>query len=109
MNKRATGSRSLLTVRASVVFLAPGFASSMSTLRENQTFSSVDNHYFRKFSLTDALIDLKANAKQSYHNARASITGYSKSDGGGAVMTIIALNTTVYLMWKILPTSFMIR
>lgn len=90
---RSSGASLVLLVAASAVERSPPAL----TLNKNQP------------SLTSVLNDLVEGVNQIYRNARAATAEQSKSRGSEAILNITAVNVSVFIMWRIMPTSFMIR
>lgn len=60
-------------------------------------------------SLNEAFETFVEGAKDVYHDAKYAVADSANSDGGRAILYITAANVAVYLLWKVIPTPFMIR
>lgn len=60
-------------------------------------------------SLRNVFQDVAGTARSMYINARERLADTAGSEAGKTLLTITAVNTAIYMLWKVAPSSFMIR
>lgn len=61
------------------------------------------------FSLSDVPSALTNAITDAYSTIRSTVLRTVHTDGSAPVVALTAVNVTVYLMWKMVPTNFMVR